>query len=184
MMFHVHHQQTALVDSCSVQHDMSCTCVSSSLITAPCHSTGQKPGRCVVYVSQASKHYFTVLHGKTTLHERAWFEAQVYTALPAAGAQPSHSPNISLGHNFGSSGQSLLDDTDAESSTADEEEVHMSACHFTAHQVLCMLSSSRTFGLATFVHFSTISKMRQSEEVQVHPDQVSHVNVACRCHNS
>ena len=41
----------------------------------------------------------------------------------AAGVQPAHSPNISLGHNFGASGLSLLDDTDVESSSADEEEV-------------------------------------------------------------
>lgn len=40
-----------------------------------------------------------------------------------AGTQANHSPNISLGHNFGSGVQGLLDDTDAESSVADEEEV-------------------------------------------------------------
>lgn len=69
--------------------------------------------------------------------------------------QPSHSPNISLGHNFETSGQSLLDDTDAESTIADEEEVHASV-HYTSCWVYAGMSA-----ISIFVHCSTNSQTQR-----------------------
>ena len=48
---------------------------------------------------------------------------QTFALHDAAGRAPSHSPDISLGANFQTGMQSLLDESDAESNSADEEEV-------------------------------------------------------------
>lgn len=106
----------------------------------------------------------------------------------AAGVQPAHSPNISLGHNFGASGLSLLDDTDVESSSADEEEVctqllQHAIMNSTANCTFCVAMALREqarASAATEQAFDTVTSlqcMQVAQQVKVIEEQLARGDV-------